>query len=86
MSVEALKRPDLLCGPGASFLFHMSLLENIRLGRPEATDQEVLAAAEKAQCGEFLARLPQGIHTMAGDGARCSPAGSGSASPWPVPF
>ena len=52
------------------FLFNMSLLENIRLGRPEATDQEVLAAAEKAQCGEFLARLENGIHTMAGDGGK----------------
>ena len=48
----------------------MSLLENIRLGRPEATDQEVLAAAEKAQCGEFLSRLENGIHTIAGDGGK----------------
>ena len=38
------------------FLFNMSLLENIRLGNPNATDAEVLAAAEKAQCGEFLVR------------------------------
>lgn len=52
------------------FLFNMSLLENIRLGKPDATDQEVLAAAEKAQCGEFLVRLEQGIHTMAGDGGK----------------
>ena len=48
----------------------MSLLENIRLGKTDATDEEVLAAAEKAQCMEFLARLPQGIHTMAGDGGK----------------
>lgn len=52
------------------FLFNISLLENIRLGRPNATDAEVLAAAEKAQCGEFLTRLEQGIHTMAGDGGK----------------
>ena len=52
------------------FLFNMSLLENIRLGRPEATDQEVQAAAEKAQCSEFLARLEKGIHTMSGDGGK----------------
>ncbi|MFR1802417.1 MAG: ATP-binding cassette domain-containing protein, partial [Faecalispora jeddahensis] len=32
--------------------------------------EEVLAAAEKAQCGEFLARLEKGIHTMAGDGGK----------------
>ena len=82
MSVEALN-DQISYVAQEQFLFNMSLLENIRLGRPEATDQEVLAAAEKAQCGEFLARLENGIHTMAGDGARCSPAGSGSASPWP---
>ena len=52
------------------FLFNMSLLENIRLGRPDATDEEVLEAARKAQCNEFLKRLPQGIHTMAGDGGK----------------
>ena len=62
------QRPDLLCIPG-TVLFNMSLLENIRLGKSEATDEEVLAAAEKAQCMEFLARLPQGIHTMAGTAA-----------------
>lgn len=48
----------------------MSLLENIRLGKPEATDDEVMEAAEKAQCSEFLKRLEKGIHTMAGDGGK----------------
>ena len=52
------------------FLFNMSLLENIRLGKPSATDDEVLEAARKAQCNEFLNRLPQGIYTMAGDGGK----------------
>ena len=52
------------------FLFNTSLLENIRLGRPGATDEEVLAAAERAQCGEFLERLEKGIYTMAGDGGK----------------
>ncbi len=52
------------------FLFNTSLLENIRLGRPGATDEEVLAAAERAQCGEFLKRLEKGIYTMAGDGGK----------------
>ena len=46
------------------------ILENIRLGKPEATDAQVMEAAEKAQCGEFLARLENGIHTMAGDGGK----------------
>ena len=52
------------------YLFNTSLLENIRLGRPNATEDEVLAAADKAQCTEFLARLPQGIHTLAGDAGK----------------
>ena len=67
------QRPDLLCGPGAVPVQHEPAGEHPpgpRLGRPEATDQEVLAAAEKAQCGEFLARLEHGIHTMAGDGGK----------------
>lgn len=69
MSVEALNN-EISYVSQEQFLFNMSLLENIRLGRLDATDVEVLAAAEKAQCGEFLARLPQGIHTMAGDGGK----------------
>ncbi len=52
------------------YLFNTSLLENIRLGRPDATEDEVFAAADKAQCTEFLARLPQGIHTLAGDAGK----------------
>ena len=47
MSVEALN-DQISYVAQEQFLFNMSLLENIRLGRPEATDQEVLAAAEKA--------------------------------------
>ena len=69
MSVEALNN-QISYVAQEQFLFNMSLLENIRLGRPEATDQEVLAAAEKAQCGEFLSRLENGIHTIAGDGGK----------------
>ena len=69
MSVEALN-DQISYVSQEQFLFNMSLLENIRLGKPDATDEEVLAAAKKAQCMEFLARLPQGIHTMAGDGGK----------------
>ncbi len=69
MSVEALN-DQISYVAQEQFLFNMSLLENIRLGRPEATDQEVQAAAEKAQCSEFLARLEKGIHTMSGDGGK----------------
>ncbi len=69
MSLEALN-DQISYVAQEQFLFNMSLLENIRLGRPGATDAEVLAAAEKAQCSEFLARLERGVHTMAGDGGK----------------
>lgn len=69
MSIEALNN-EISYVSQEQFLFNISLLENIRLGKPDATDEEVLAAAQKAQCGEFLARLEKGIHTMAGDGGK----------------
>lgn len=69
MSLEALNT-QISYVAQEQFLFNMSLLENIRLGKPDATDAEVLAAAEKAQCNEFLTRLEKGIHTMAGDGGK----------------
>ena len=68
------------------FLFNTSLLENIRLGRPGATDEEVLAAAERAQCGEFLERLEKGSILWPVTEARGFPAGSDSGSPWPGRF
>jgi len=52
------------------FLFNTTLMENIRMGKPGATDEEVLRAAEKAQCLEFFDRLPDGALTMAGDGGK----------------
>ncbi|MBU5592636.1 ABC transporter ATP-binding protein/permease [Clostridium sp. MSJ-4] len=69
MSLEALNH-EISYVAQEQFLFNISLLENIRLGKLDATDEEVMAAAEKAQCGEFLARLENGIHTMAGDGGK----------------
>ena len=69
MSVESLNQ-QISYVSQEQFLFNMSLLENIRLGKPEASDEEVMATARKAQCGEFLSRLPEGIHTMAGDGGK----------------
>ena len=53
-----------------NFLFRCSLLENIRLGNPKATDEEVLAAARAAQCEEFIAKLPQGYDTPAGEAGK----------------
>ena len=53
-----------------NFLFNCSLLENIRLGNPQATDEEVKAAAKAAQCEEFIAKLPQGYDTPAGEAGK----------------
>lgn len=48
-------------------LFDNTVLENIRVGRKGATDEEVLAAAREARCDEFVARLPDGYHTTIGE-------------------
>ena len=53
-----------------NFLFRCSLLENIRLGNPAATDEEVRAAARAAQCEEFINKLPQGYDTPAGEAGK----------------
>ena len=53
-----------------NFLFRCSLLENIRLGNPNATDEEVKAAARAAQCEEFIQKLPQGYDTPAGEAGK----------------
>jgi ABC transporter, ATP-binding protein len=52
------------------FLFNTTLYENILIGRSDATKEEVLDAARRAQCDEFLERLPIGIETLAGDGGK----------------
>ncbi|MCR5665262.1 MAG: ABC transporter ATP-binding protein/permease [Eubacterium sp.] len=49
-----------------SRLLKTSILENVRLPKPEATEQEVLNALEKAQCMDIIEKMPQGIHTMIG--------------------
>ena len=48
-------------------LFHRSVLENIRYARPEASDEDVLAAARAARCDDFIRALPQGYHTIVGE-------------------
>ena len=69
MSLEALNSRISYVAQD-QYLFNTSLLENIRIGRLNATDEEVLEAARKAQCMEFLEKLPQGIHSMAGDAGK----------------
>jgi ATP-binding cassette subfamily B protein len=48
-------------------LFHRSVIENIRYGRPDASDHEVLEAAIAARCGDFIEALPDGLQTVVGE-------------------
>ncbi len=48
-------------------LFHRSVYENIAYGRPEATREEVLAAAREARCSDFIEAMPEGYDTIVGD-------------------
>ena len=48
-------------------LFHRSILENIRYGRPEASEADVARAAAAAHCDEFIAAMPEGYDTIVGD-------------------
>ena len=69
MSIEELNN-QISYVAQEQFLFNTSLYENILIGRPDATREEVLDAAHRAQCDEFLARFPKGIDTMAGDSGK----------------
>lgn len=53
--------------PQEPLLFHRSLMDNIRYGRQGATDDEVVAAAKRAHCHEFISRYREGFRTMVGE-------------------
>jgi ATP-binding cassette, subfamily B, bacterial len=61
-------------------LLNRSLMENIRYGRPEATDADVWKAAFAARCSEFIENLPAGLDTIVGDRGAQFPAASANAS------
>ena len=48
-------------------LFNTSILENIRVGKKDATDEEVIEAARLAECDEFVQKLPDGYNTVIGE-------------------
>lgn len=48
-------------------LFHRTLMENIRYGRPEASDEEVMLAAKQAYCHDFISQFPDGYDTYVGE-------------------
>lgn len=50
------------------YLFHDTIENNIAFGRPEATHEEVVTAAKRARCHDFIEALPQGYDTMVGEG------------------
>ncbi|WP_287365941.1 ABC transporter transmembrane domain-containing protein [Thauera sp.] len=72
LALHAL-RGDIAIVPQDPVIFSASALENIRYGRPDARDDEVVAAARAAAADEFIARLPEGYATFLGErGTRLS--------------
>jgi ATP-binding cassette subfamily B protein len=82
VEVDGVRLPDLSLHalrdrigivPQDSTIFSTSAMENIRYGRPNASDEEVFAAARAAHAHDFLQRLPEGYHTFLGErGVRLS--------------
>lgn len=66
LSQDAL-RERISFVPQDPMLFHRTLMDNIRYGRRDASDEEVIAAAKGAHCHEFIMRLAQGYHTYVGE-------------------
>ncbi len=60
-------RANISLVPQEPILFHRSLLENIRYGRPDAFDEQVIAAAKLAHADEFISKFPQGYQTFVGE-------------------
>ncbi len=60
-------RDTLAIVPQDISLFHRSVMENIRYAKPEASEEEVLRAAEIARCRDFIEALPEGFDTIVGD-------------------
>lgn len=60
-------RASIALIPQDPSLFHRSLMDNIRYGRPDATDEEVIEAAKRAHAHEFISQLPQGYASLVGE-------------------
>lgn len=72
VTLESLRK-NLSLIPQDPTLFHRSLRDNIRYGRLDASDDEVIEASKKAHCHEFISALPQGYETLVGErGAKLS--------------
>ena len=72
VDIRDMKTEDLMASMSFvfqdSFLFSDTLYNNIAIGKPGATKEEVYAAAKAAQCHEFIEKLPQGYNTLIGEG------------------
>lgn len=70
--IRDMRMDDLMANISIVFqdviLFHDTIIENIRMGNPAASDEQVMDAARKAKCHDFILRLPQGYLSMAGEG------------------
>jgi len=60
-------RKNIAMIPQDPQLFHRSLMENIRYGKMDATDEEVIESSKKAHCHEFIQHLKEGYNTLAGE-------------------
>ena len=69
MSLEALNQ-QISYVSQEQFLFNTTLMENVKIGKPGASDEEVIEACKKTQCFEFLDKLPDGLNSMAGDSGK----------------
>lgn len=67
MSIEALN-DNISYVSQEQFLFNTTLYENILIGKPDASREEVMAAAKKARCYDFIMELPDGFDTVIGEG------------------
>lgn len=65
-TLESL-RQNIALIPQDPILFHRSLADNIRYGRVEAAEEEVIVAAKRAHCHEFIKKCPKGYHTPVGE-------------------
>jgi subfamily B ATP-binding cassette protein MsbA len=63
-------RGQIALVPQSPVLFNTTILENIRIGRPEATREEIVEAARAAYADEFITELPGGYEAMVGENAR----------------
>lgn len=77
ININKIKKDDLRRSLGVvlqdTHLFTATVMDNIRYGRLDATDEEVIAAAKLANADSFIRRLPEGYHTMlTGDGGNLS--------------